>query len=62
MLVDDSDRNSKYLNDQNRSVRVAEKMCERYDNQWTDSFDELEKSIEEKEIIRKLLQIVTVRI
>jgi len=55
MLVDHSDRNSKYLNDQNRPVRVAEKMCELYDNQWTDAFDELEKSMEEKEIIRKLL-------
>jgi len=60
-LVDDIDSHKKELSDQNRPIRVAEKMSDLYDNQWTDAFDELEQQMEDVDIIRNLLQIFTVR-
>jgi len=58
----DNNPNITDLSDQNRPTKLAEKMSELYDNQWTDAFDELEQTqMEETEIIRILLQIFTVR-
>jgi len=58
----DNNPNITDLSDQNRPTKLAEKMSELYDNQWTDAFDELDQTkMEETEIIRILLQIFTVR-
>ena len=58
----DNNPNITDLSDQNRPTKLAEKMSELYDNQWTDAFDELEHTkMKETEIIRILLQIFTVR-
>ena len=58
----DNNPNITDLSDQNRPTKLAEKMSELYDNQWTDAFDELEQTqMKETEIIRILLQIFTVR-
>ncbi|XP_060565703.1 uncharacterized protein LOC132724760 isoform X1 [Ruditapes philippinarum] len=43
------------LSDPTRPTRVAEKLSELYDNQWTDAFDILEEQMEEKQVIHTLL-------
>ncbi|XP_060600280.1 interaptin-like [Ruditapes philippinarum] len=53
----DNNPNITDLSDQNRPTKIAEKMAELYDNQWTDAFDALEQTDKnEKEIITLLLE------
>ncbi|XP_053400501.1 uncharacterized protein LOC123558290 [Mercenaria mercenaria] len=51
----DNNPNISDLSDQNRPTKIAEKMSELYDNQWTDAFDALQGEMDEREIIRTLL-------
>jgi flagellin-specific chaperone FliS len=52
----DNNPNITDLSDQNRPTKIAEKMSELYDNQWTDAFDALEKkNASDLEIITALL-------
>ncbi|XP_060565704.1 uncharacterized protein LOC132724760 isoform X2 [Ruditapes philippinarum] len=48
------------LSDPTRPTRVAEKLSELYDNQWTDAFDILEEQMEEKQVIHTLLNTLMV--
>ncbi|XP_060567418.1 uncharacterized protein PF3D7_1120000-like [Ruditapes philippinarum] len=54
----DNNPNITDLSDQNRPTKVAEKLSELYDNQWTDAFDILEHQMEEKQVIQTLLKIL----
>jgi hypothetical protein len=57
----DNNLNITDLSDPNRPTRIAEKMAELYDNQWTDAFDALEQTDKnEKEIINTLLESLVV--
>ncbi|XP_060565687.1 uncharacterized protein LOC132724746 [Ruditapes philippinarum] len=56
----DNNPNITDLSDQNRPTKVAEKLSELYDNQWTDAFDILEQQMEEKQVIQKLLNTLMV--
>jgi hypothetical protein len=57
----DNNPNITDLSDQNRPTKIAEKMAELYDNQWTDAFDALEQTDKnEKEIITMLLESLMV--
>lgn len=48
------------LSDENRPTKIAEKMSELYDNQWTDAYDALQNEMDEKDIIKFLLDILMV--
>jgi hypothetical protein len=57
----DNNPNITDLSDQNRPTKIAEKMAELYDNQWTDAFDALEQTDKnEREIISLLLESLMV--
>ncbi|XP_053399157.1 meiosis-specific nuclear structural protein 1-like isoform X2 [Mercenaria mercenaria] len=43
------------LSDPNRPTKIAEKMSELFDNQWTDAFDVLEREMDDRQIIETLL-------
>lgn len=50
------------LSDPNRSLKIAERFNEIYDNQWNIAVDKLERlGIEEEKGITILLDIITVR-
>lgn len=50
------------LSDPNRSLKIAERFNEIYDNQWNIAVDKLERlGIEEEKGIKILLDIITVR-
>ncbi|XP_053399152.1 trichohyalin-like isoform X6 [Mercenaria mercenaria] len=51
----DNNPNITDLSDQNRPTKIAERLSELYDNQWTDAFDALEGSMSERQIIQTLL-------
>ncbi|XP_053399189.1 uncharacterized protein LOC123556872 [Mercenaria mercenaria] len=51
----DKNPNITDLSDQNRPTKIAEKMSELYDNQWTDAFDVLEGKMDERQVIQTLL-------
>ncbi|XP_060565686.1 uncharacterized protein LOC132724744 [Ruditapes philippinarum] len=46
------------LSDANRPTKIAEKLSELYDNQWTDAFGNLEKGMNERDIINFLRDIL----
>lgn len=46
------------LSDANRPTKIAEKLSELYDNQWTDAFGDLEKGMNERDIIHFLRDIL----
>ncbi|XP_053399154.1 uncharacterized protein LOC123556779 isoform X2 [Mercenaria mercenaria] len=54
----DNNPNITDLSDQNRPTKIAERLSELYDNQWTDAFDALEGSMPERQIIQTLLDIL----
>lgn len=55
----DNNPNITDLSDQNRPTKIAEKLSELYDNQWTDAFDVLqEDNNDERAIIRELLEML----
>lgn len=59
----DNNPNIADLSDKNRPVKLAERYCELYDNQWTDAYDVLEKRFErEQHIIESLFEILQVNI
>ncbi|XP_033742796.1 uncharacterized protein LOC117329155 [Pecten maximus] len=47
------------LSDPNRPMKLAEKVSELYDNEWTNAMENLENDMEEKDAIEVLLDIVT---
>ncbi|XP_045203860.2 uncharacterized protein LOC123556869 isoform X2 [Mercenaria mercenaria] len=54
----DNNPNITDLSDQNRPTKIAERLSELYDNQWTDAYDVLEGSMQEGQIIQTLLGIL----
>ncbi|XP_052795775.1 uncharacterized protein LOC128228481 [Mya arenaria] len=50
----DNNPNITNLSDQNRPTKIAEKMSELYDNEWTEAFDSLVQSKSETDIIVSL--------
>ncbi|XP_069130283.1 putative uncharacterized protein MYH16 [Argopecten irradians] len=46
------------LSDPNRPMKLAEKVSELYDNEWTNAMENLENDMEEQEAIKVLLNIV----
>ena len=57
----DNNPNITDLSDQNRPTKIAEKLSELYDNQWTDAFDALEsENKNEREILDILLESLMV--
>ena len=60
MIDVDDTRSVTDLGGQNRPTKLAEKMSELYDNDWTNAYEELETTMEERDIIRTLLHIFTV--
>lgn len=52
------------LSDPNRPTKLAEKISELYDNQWTDAYEELEgeRIMSDREIVDKLLKTLMVKI
>ncbi|KAH3830286.1 hypothetical protein DPMN_103526 [Dreissena polymorpha] len=58
MKTRDNNPNIPDLSDVNRPTKIAEKMSELYDNEWTDAFDSLEKSNPGLDIEKTLLDIL----
>ncbi|XP_052794074.1 uncharacterized protein LOC128227500 [Mya arenaria] len=54
----DNNPNITDLSDQNRPTKIAEKMSELYDNEWTEAFDSLEQSMDETDIIKSLFGVL----
>ncbi|XP_045203864.2 uncharacterized protein LOC123556873 [Mercenaria mercenaria] len=54
----DNNPNIADLSDQNRPTKIAEKMSELYDNQWTDAFDALAGNMRETDIIKLLRDLL----
>ncbi|XP_052794075.1 uncharacterized protein LOC128227501 [Mya arenaria] len=54
----DNNPNIADLSDQNRPTKIAEKMSELYDNEWTDAYDDLEKNSSGTDIISILLGVL----
>ena len=51
------------LSDKNRPTKIADTYSELYDNEWTDAFDELQKSAygkDDKDIARQLYDMLMV--
>ncbi|KAH3830303.1 hypothetical protein DPMN_103543, partial [Dreissena polymorpha] len=56
--IRDNNPNIADLSDVNRPTKIAEKMSELYDNEWTDAFDSLEKRHPDDNIVQKLVNIL----
>jgi DNA-directed RNA polymerase subunit F len=57
----DNNPNIADLSDRDRPTKLAEKFAELYDNQWSDAFEELQKSFSsDEQIIEILLEILMV--
>ncbi|XP_052278882.1 uncharacterized protein LOC127877239 isoform X2 [Dreissena polymorpha] len=56
--IRDNNPNIADLSDVNRPTKIAEKMSELYDNEWTDAFDSLEKSNPGLDVVKTLLDIL----
>jgi len=60
----DNNPNITDLSDPNRPTKLAEQMAELYDNEWTDTFEEIQESegISDEKVIQKLLETLMVRL